>query len=298
MLSVSDLLLFVYVLVDDLFTAVVGERRLRGRGVSPKLSDAEVITIEIVGEVLGFDSDKGLWNYVRQHWLPLFPDLPSRSRFVRQAADLCGIKQQLHLYLVKLLGVVRGNLHIIDGFPVPVCRTARAGRCQRFAGEAAFGYCAAQKQHYYGFKGHLLVDDSGVILSLLLTAANVDDRAPLLGLAAPIQGVLLGDKGYIDQQKWAWLWQSGVQLKTPRRKNMAPRPAADASSAQRARRKIVETVISQLNERFHIGRVRARDAWHLTSRIARKVLAHTILCTINYTLGREPLHHDGLVAIS
>ena len=270
MLSVSDLLLVVYVLVDDLFTVVVGERRLRSRGVSPKLSDAEVITIELVGEILGIDSDKGIWNYIRQHWLSLFPDLPSRSRFVRQAADLWKVKQQMHVYLIALLGVIRGSLHIIDGFPVPVCRRARASRCQRFAGEVALGYCASQKSYYYGFKGHLVTDDAGVIVSLLLTAATVDDRAPLLGLADPLKGVLLGDKGYIDEQKWAWLWQRGVQLKTPRRKNMAPRPAADISAPQRKRRKVVETVISQLNERFHIGKVRARDAWHLTSRIARK----------------------------
>ena len=44
---------------------------------------------------------------------------------------------------------------------------------------------------YYGFKGHLLVNDEGLIQSLLLTAANVDDRAPLLGLSATIQGVLI-----------------------------------------------------------------------------------------------------------
>ena len=150
----------------------------------------------------------------------------------------------------------------------------------------------------FGFKGHLLVNDEGLIQSLLLTPGNVDDRAPLLGLSATIRGVLIGDKGYIDLQKWQWLWQLGVQLKTPIRKNMAPRPAATASRGQKRRRKIVETVISQLEQRFNIGTVKARDSWHLINRITRKVLAHTILCAFNYILDREPLHHDGLVAIS
>ncbi len=79
---------------------------------------------------------------------------------------------------------------------------------------------------------------------------------------------------------------------------MTPRPAATASKGQKRRRKIVETVISQLEQRFNIGTVKARDSWHLTNRITRKVLAHTVLCAFNYILDREPLHHDGLVAIS
>jgi hypothetical protein len=47
---------------------------LRQRGPAPKLSDAEVPTIEIVGEFLGIDTDKGIHLFFRRHyseWLPL-----------------------------------------------------------------------------------------------------------------------------------------------------------------------------------------------------------------------------------
>ncbi|MCK4983476.1 MAG: hypothetical protein KAS17_11165 [Victivallaceae bacterium] len=47
----------------------------------------------------------------------------------------------------------------------------------------------------------------------------------------------------------------------------------------------METVIGQLNERFNIEKVRARDMWHLTVRIGRKLLAHTK----TYTLGNSIL---------
>lgn len=50
-------------------------------------------------------------------------------------------------------------------------------------------------------------------------------------------------------------------------------------------RRLVETVIGQLTERFHIGKVRARDPWHLTSRIARKILSHTKCAFINKAIG-------------
>ena len=43
-------------------------RRLRKRGPMPKLSDSEVLTIEVVGEFLGIDTDKGLHAYFRRHY--------------------------------------------------------------------------------------------------------------------------------------------------------------------------------------------------------------------------------------
>ena len=49
----------------------------------------------------------------------------------------------------------------------------------------------------------------------------------------------------------------------------------DVLADERARRRI-ETVIGQLSERFHLERVRARDRWHLTQRVSRKLLSHTV----------------------
>ena len=61
------------------------------------------------------------------------------------------------------------------------------------------------------------------------------------------------------------------------------------------KRRLVETVIGQLTERFNIEKVRARDMWHLTVRIGRKLLAHTVNCFINYTLGNSILQFEKIV---
>lgn len=61
-----------------------------------------------------------------------------------------------------------------------------------------------------------------------------------------------------------------------------------------ARRKI-ETVIGQLTERFNIQKVRAKDLWHLSHRIIRKILAHTACVLLNTNLGNPPLQLDLLV---
>ena len=60
-------------------------------------------------------------------------------------------------------------------------------------------------------------------------------------------------------------------------------------------RKRVETVISQLVERFNIQRVRARDLWHFNNRINRKILSHTIAMHANIYLARELNQLGGII---
>ena len=63
----------------------------------------------------------------------------------------------------------------------------------------------------------------------------------------------------------------------------------------RAKRKIVETVISQLSRTFNIQSIRVRDMWHLTNRFTRKVLAHNICTLINLKNGFNILDIESLV---
>ena len=60
---------------------------------------------------------------------------------------------------------INSDIHVIDGFPIPVCHYARSSRCRSFKGTASYGYCAAKDEKYYGFKGHIIVDFNGVINS-------------------------------------------------------------------------------------------------------------------------------------
>jgi len=57
----------------------------------------------------------------------------------------------------------------------------------------------------------------------------------------------------------------------------------------------IDTVFGQLTDRFHIKRVWAKDLWHLTGRIYRKVLAHTLVLILNMKQGNPPLQFDRLL---
>jgi len=129
-----------------------------------------------------------------------------------------------------------------------------------------------------------------------VSPANGNEREALWEIVGHTSGLYLADKGYLGEAlKNALMKEQGIDLQTPLRGNMKdPRPVQAVKLMTRIRRRI-ETVIGQLTERFHIEKVRARDRWHLTSRKARKILAHTMGIFINRQLGREPLHFDGLI---
>lgn len=87
-----------------------------------------------------------------------------------------------------------------------------------------------------------------------------------------------------------------IDLEMPLRRNMSDtRDPACVDYLVKTRR-LVETVIGQLTDHLHIAKVRARDLWHWTSRINRKILAHTIGIYLNRMLGKAPLQFDGLLA--
>ena len=135
-MDATTLLITVYCLIDEWLAG----RRLRQRGPQPILADSEVLTIECVGEFLGIDTDKGLYQHFRRHYQDWFPALGRvhRTTFVRQAANLWAVKAQLRQ---QLLGQVSFDpaISILDSFPMPVCRFGRADRCQRLAEVASFG---------------------------------------------------------------------------------------------------------------------------------------------------------------
>lgn len=294
-MSTQDFIITVFCLIDDELKAFLNGRRLRQRGFEPVLTDSEVMTMEVVGEALGYDDDKNLWRYFKTHWTHLFPKIPERTTFVRQAANLHELKRLLQTRIAAELGGYADRLHIIDGLPMPVCKFARAAFSRIFKENAAYGYCASKQETYYGFHGHVVINSIGVITAATFAAANIDERDVCPELAEKIKGLLLGDKGFIRPMLNEILADQELFLQTPLRENMKEKRPRSFLQWMLGTRRLVETVIGQLAERFHIEKVRARDLWHQASRFWRKILAHTLCVKINLSLGNEPLQFEKLL---
>jgi len=137
----------------------------------------------------------------------------------------------------------------MDGFPLPVCRLARAKRCRTFREVSAKGYCAAKDEYDWGLHGSMVISLSGVITSKTATAAPMDERAALFDVLDGIQGLLIGDKGYISQSLHTELMlYQHIDLETPLRTNMTDtRDPVFVKNLIKVRR-LVETVIGQLTD--------------------------------------------------
>jgi hypothetical protein len=76
-MGLEEALILLYLLVDDAYAMATFGNRLRQRGPKPKLSDVEILTMEIFGEQQGRHDDASIHRYFDGHWRHFFPDLGS-----------------------------------------------------------------------------------------------------------------------------------------------------------------------------------------------------------------------------
>ena len=288
-MDLDTMIITVFCQIDDLLTEPFRDRPLRSRGRVPQLSDAEVLTIEVVGEYLGFEQDKPLFEYFRRHFAHFFPSLARihRTTFVRQAANLWRVKEQLWQRLLAAAVEFDQQVCIVDSFPVPVCRFARANRCRRLREQAAYGFDEMAKQTFFGLRLHLKVNLPGAITAFEVAPANVSEQEVAEDLLERARGFCLGDRNYWSPRLFEFARERGLRIIAPFRKASRERFRLPRRTTNLRRR--IETVIGQLAERFAIKRVWARDAWHFCSRLLRKVLAHILFVGLCQKQNCEPL---------
>lgn len=287
-MDLDTMIVTVFCRIDDSLKRVLNGRRLRQRGRVPQLSDAEVLTIETIGEYLGFSQDKQIFEYFRRHYQSLFPALGRvhRTSFVRQAANLWRVKESLWQEVLRDLEYDE-QVSLIDSFPLEACRFARAARCRRLREISAYGFDEVARQTFFGVRFHLRVCLPGVITSFEFAPANIHELKVAEDLFEKVEGFALGDRNYWSPAFFAACRKTGLQIIAPFRKAKYEKRRFPRSLTNLRRR--IETVIGQLAGRFSIKRVWARDVWHFCSRLLRKILAHTIFVGLCQQQNCEPL---------
>jgi len=310
MYDVELFMICVYCLIcDELYPAFCQRYgRARRAGFAPQLSDCECLTIEVVGQYLGYDRQEKLYKQMKDRFGYLFPALDDRVAFVRQSANLWQVKAFIQKHIVYLLDGHKAPYQIIDTLPIPVLKLARAKRRKIFRKAPAFtfppatkGYCAAKDEDYFGFKGGLRMTDYGLIVHADILQAYGHDATCRDDLLEGVQSdtTVIGDCAFLDLE-----WQQDcyekdrIAVLTPIKSNMKmtqDRKPFILPKIGNTIRRLIETVFAQLTGRFHIAAMRARDSWHLLNLFYTKILAHTICVWLNIRLKRHPLDFDGLV---
>mgnify|MGYP003446080654 FL=1 len=286
----EDFILLVYTIIDDLYHQFVPTSVSQRRNVdTAKMSDSEIITLSICGELAGIDSENAWYSFVKRNYRHLFPRLCSRTRFNRTRRALLQVTELLRQKLTHSFPIPTSRYFVIDSFPLPVCKFGRARYCRSFRVDGAnYGKCPSKKETYFGFKVHALITIEGYITAFEITPASVDDREGLRDFAENhLCLTVLGDKGYTEEQLWEDMQEKGIclmSLKPSNHKNNWPKEVRQVIFRFRRR---IETVFSQLSEQLNAEKVLAKSFRGLCTRLQNKILGHNLCMAFN-SIFREP----------
>jgi len=284
----DDFCLYVYVIVDDICQKLA--HLLKRPGPNPRCSDSELIAIALISECKGWDMETDLLSNWRSH-RDLFPDIPTQSRFNRRRRKLMLIINQIRRILLSQLDLAQDEQCIIDSLPIPVVQfhlvPASTGDWRAYGAE--FGKVSSKKQTIFGYKLHLLITMSGLILNFALAPANVTDlEAGMDILSEHTHKQVIGDKAYISKVQSTELWRRNhLRLVTLPRKNQKEQLPKSIRRMINAARQLIETVNNQLGGQFHIETNHAHTFWGLCARLYTKLTAHTLCVYINRLLGKS-----------
>lgn len=262
-------------------------------GRNPKFSDVKVIALALAAEFLSMDSENRLFDLIGDSAFFSLNGLIERSAFNRRRRSLRHYFNTVLEYLSEKISPAE-DAFIVDSFPIEVCRFARARRVrvckENFDTAPDYGYCAAQKNTYFGYKLHGLCGVSGVFKKVDLSKASIADIHYLQDIREDIsQCILLGDKAYLSSEIQLDLFQTqGVRLITPKRKNQ--NDFRKYPQVFRKLRKRIETLFSQLCDQFMIKRNYAKSFFGLATRIISKIVSLTLAQFVNKFHNKKPIN--------
>ena len=286
----EDFILLVYTVIDDLYQQFVPAFVSQRKNVdTAKMSDSEIITLSICGELMGIDSENAWYSFVKRNYRHLFPSLCSRTRFNRTRRALLQVTELLRQKLSLSFPIPCSRYFVVDSFPLPVCKFGRARYCHSFQTDGAnYGKCPSKKETYFGFKVHALITLEGYITAFEVTPASVDDREGLRDFAENRLGlVILGDKGYTGEILTADMQRKGICLMSLKPSNYKKNWSTEIRQLIFRFRRRIETVFSQLSEQLNAEKVLAKSFRGLCTRLQNKILGHNLCMAFN-SIFREP----------
>jgi Transposase DDE domain len=295
-LSLPDLFTVCYVIVSDLYNLFVPEIVKNRPGSKPRLSDAEIITIVIVGELFGMDVEIRWYTLVKQAYLNLFPNLNERSRFNRRRRDLCQVINLLRAKLLEILLDPNDPYRIIDSFPVVIANYGRRSQVKVARNKGGYGICCAKQLRFFGYRLHLLITLEGLIVNFVLAPANESDiRVAPEVLEGMVYLILLGDAIYSSPPLVEAMRKAGILMLVLVNRRWHEALPKEVEKLLKGARCLIETVGSQLSRVLHIEMNWAKSERGIETRIIGKLFAHTIGSFINKLRGTPPLKLASLI---
>jgi len=255
-------------------------------GITPKLSDAELLTLAVLQALLGYTSEARFIRYAHTHLRGLFPYLPDRSGYNKRLRNAVATMRHIIAMLARACPSYHDDIWLVDSTPIECGRSRQTAERSDLAGWATYGYCASHSRYFWGLRLHMITTPAGLPITFALTGAKADERQTALDMIAlnpdpPRPGqVLIADKGYRSAGFETQLNLAGITLIRPALKSEKPRPL---QRFLRPFRQIIESVNQTLKAQLDLERHGGRKPGGVCARILQRLLALTAAIWHNQT---------------
>jgi hypothetical protein len=268
----------IFCKIDDFFTAknfsngkFLTDARKRNRKF--RLCPSEIATIVVYFHLSNYRNFKHFY-FQKILGKQEFPNAVSYNRFV-ELMPLALIL--LTLFQIEYSKDKCTGISFIDSTILKVCDNRRIHShkvMKDFAkrGKSSTGW-------FYGFKLHLITNDRGEIISLHITTGNVDDRNlnMVAKLTKGVFGKMFGDRGYISQKLFEYLFQNKIQLITKIKSNMKNKFMNTYDKLMLRKRAVIESINDELKNICQIAHTRHRSPANFFVNLISGIVAYSFL---------------------
>ena len=271
----------LYVTADDFLISNPQYRPWRPRvGITPRLDDAELVTLVVLQALLGFTSEARWLRYANSRLRGLFPYLPTQSGYNKRVRAATGMLRAVIAHLAACTSRCTDDVWVVDSTPVECGRSRETAKRSDLAGWAEYGYCASHSRFFWGLRLHLVCAPSGLPVAFALTGAKADEREILLGmldadpnlLATHPAQTLMADNNYHGRQFEATLADARIKLLRPARAGEKPRAG---QGFFKPLRQVIESVNNTLKTQLDLERHGGRTIAGVAARVLQRILALT-----------------------
>jgi hypothetical protein len=249
-ISIEELFLVTLVLVDDWYQQKGQYLLQRTVGDKPVFSDSEMLTLMLAIDFFEFTSERRYHAFIAANYRALFPHLLDQSQYNRRARSLRYVLNELRKAWANDLGVQWEKHFLLDTTPVIVVGYRRDKSHSDFRGSADYGYCAARRLKYFGYKLVMLTTLNGTPYSFELVTAHTDERdaADEILDTLPAGSNAWSDKGFIGDD-WQADWRTqGIYVWTTKRENQHQQNPAQFDQLLNQVRERIEGAFDLLKE--------------------------------------------------
>ncbi|SHM00945.1 IS982 family transposase [Actinacidiphila paucisporea] len=260
-------------------------------GITPTLSDAELVTLAVMSALLGCVSERRWLRRAGREFRHLFPYLPQQSGYNKRLRGACELVRRMIRVLAQDTSLWTDDVWVVDSTPVGCGCSRETAKRSDLAGWAEYGYCASHSRYFWGLRLHLVCTLGGLPILFALTGAKADERETLRDMLDSAPGVqathhgqtIIGDKNYYGRDFEHDLTERHLELLRPARKGEPERAGAHLLKPLR---QTIESINQTLKGQLDLERYGGKSPAGVTVRVLSRILALTTAIWLNDKTGQ------------